>query len=92
MRTLFSRIAVVTAALAISAPLLPTPAAAWPYHAGWGWHHGWRGCCWRPGVVVGVPPVVVVRPPVVIAPAPVAGPVWIAPHWRGPYWVPGHWG
>ena len=99
MKTMLSRarIGLVAAAMvAFAIPALtPSPAAAWWYHRGWGWHtggygwhpgwYGWhRGCCWGPGVVVGV------APPVVAA-LPVFQRAWIPAHWNGPYWVPGHW-
>lgn len=90
MQRMFARgrVWVVAAALAAFAvPLLsPTPAAAWWVHHGWGWHPGWgyhwRGCCWRPGVIVGV------APPVVLVPRQPWGPGY----WHGPYWGPGRWG
>jgi len=90
MRKISSRARVAIGAAAIAAfsatTLMPSPASARWYHPGWGWHagwhHGWRGCCWGPGVVVGVaPPVVAVSPPVIYAAPPVApGPVGIAPN------------
>jgi hypothetical protein len=91
MQKMFSRVRIAVCATAIAAfsvtALLPTPASArwyhggWGWHAGWhpGWHYGWRGCCWAPGVVIGVaPPVVAVAPPVVYAPPVVVpGRVWV---------------
>jgi hypothetical protein len=102
MQKMFSRVRLAICATAITAfsvtTLMPSPASAGWYHPGWGWHpgwhYGWHGCCWAPGVAVGVaPPVVALAPPVVYAPPLVVpGRVWIRPHWNGPYWVPGHWG
>ena len=43
-------------------------------HGGWGWHGGARGCCWRGGVFIGLPPVYV--PPPLYYPPP---PVYYAP-------------
>ena len=62
MRKISSRARVAICAAAIAAfsvtTLMPTPASARWYHPGWGWHagwhYGWRGCCWGPGLVVGI--------------------------------------
>jgi hypothetical protein len=88
MRKISSRMRIAIGAAAIAAfsvtTLMPSPASARWYHPGWGWHggwhYGWRGCCWGPGVVVGIappvvvgvaPPVVAIAPPVTYAPPPV---------------------
>jgi hypothetical protein len=87
MRKISSRMRIAIGAAAIAAfsltTLVPTPASA-RWYPGWGWHggwhYGWRGCCWGPGIVVGIaPPVVAVAPPVVYAAPPVAPPPGWAP-------------